>query len=62
MTPAPTWDEINEMFMAKGGFVFVRPVYAGSGVLFRLVFAEEQCSACSLTGSAAPPDFWTDLQ
>jgi hypothetical protein len=58
----PTWDEINEMFMAAGGFVFVRPVYIGlTKVISRLVFASEVCSDCSKSGSITPPDFWIDL-
>ncbi len=58
----PTWDEINEMFMAVGGFVFIRPVYAGqTKTLFRLVFAAEECADCQKTDISVRPDFWIDL-
>jgi len=58
-----TWDELNEMFMAAGGFIFVRPVYIGlTDGLSKLVYAPEECSDCTLSGSITPPDFWIDLQ
>jgi len=62
MGSPPTWDEINQMFMAVGGFVFVRPVYTGqTKVLYKLVFATKECSDCAEIGSITQPDFWIDL-
>jgi hypothetical protein len=53
-----TFDDIYNMFMAAGGFIFVEPVY---DPIYKLVFAPEECSDCSLTGSIEKPDFWIDL-
>ncbi len=62
MGEPPTWNEINEMFMAAGGFVFVRPIYIGlTKMISKLVFASEECSDCARSGSITPPDFWIDL-
>ncbi len=59
---APTWDEINEMFMTVGGFNFVQPIYVDqTDVLYKLVFATLVCSDCAVTGSITQPDFWIDL-
>jgi hypothetical protein len=57
----PTWDEINQMFMSTGGFVFVRPIYVGQSTLSRLVFATEECADCQDTDISLRPDFWIDL-
>jgi hypothetical protein len=56
-----TFDDIYNMFMAAGGLVFVEPVYGPNNVLYKLVFASNECSDCTLTGSAEEPDFWIDL-
>lgn len=61
LKPMPTWDELYEMFMSASGLVFVRPVYiAQTEELSKLVFAQEECSDCTLSGSIDPPDFWVD--
>jgi Domain of unknown function (DUF4249) len=61
VTP-PTFDEIYEMFMHDGGFKFVEPVYNDTTKeLTNLIFAPNDCSDCTLTGSIIKPDFWTDL-
>lgn len=58
----PTWDEINEMFMSVGGFIFVQPIYVDqTDELYKLVFATVECSDCSETGTIKRPDFWIDL-
>jgi hypothetical protein len=60
---APTWDEINEMFMSVGGFTFIQPIYVGeTDELSKLVFATLECSDCSETDIITQPDFWIDLQ
>jgi hypothetical protein len=58
----PTFNEIYQMFMGGGDFVFIEPRYTASGTLAQLVFARKICSDCGLTGSVIKPDFWIDLE
>ncbi len=55
-----TFNDVYNMFMAAGGMTFVEPIYDANGDLYKLVFAKNECSDCSLSGSANEPDFWTD--
>jgi hypothetical protein len=59
----PSWDEIYQMFMSAGDFVFIEPRYNPvTGALIKLVFARKICSDCGLTGTVKKPDFWIDLE
>jgi hypothetical protein len=61
-SPPVTFDDIYNMFMDSGGFTFVEPLYnEGTTELYKLVFVQEECSDCGLTGSIDEPDFWIDL-
>jgi hypothetical protein len=49
--------------MSTGDFTFVKPIYnPDTGELLKLVFAENICSDCGLTGVTEKPDFWIDLE
>lgn len=60
----PTWDEVYEMFMKVGGFVFIKPIFLGlsTEVIQKLVFTTEECSDCEKTGTVKQPDFWVNLK
>ncbi|MGA1978646.1 MAG: DUF4249 domain-containing protein [Bacteroidales bacterium] len=58
--PRWTWHRVYNLFMSAGGMTFVEPIYDANGDLYKLVFVKNECSDCSLSGSANKPDFWTD--
>ncbi|MCJ7449263.1 MAG: DUF4249 domain-containing protein [Bacteroidales bacterium] len=62
MRPPMTWDELYDMFMSRKDFTFVEPIYNNTThQLEKLVFVQNYCSDCKLTGFSEKPGFWIDL-
>ena len=60
--PPMTWDKLYSMFMDTHEFTFVEPIYNGpSKILEKLVFVQNDCADCELTGSTQKPDWWVDM-
>ncbi|HOB85595.1 MAG TPA: DUF4249 domain-containing protein [Bacteroidales bacterium] len=60
--PLMTWNELYDMFIRTGKFTFVEPVYdEETHLLSKLVFTENTCSDCTLSGTEEKPDWWVDL-
>ena len=60
--PLMTWDELYDMFIRTGKFTFVEPLFDdATRKLSKLVFTENICSDCSLTGISEKPGWWVDL-
>jgi hypothetical protein len=64
--PPPTWDDLYSIFCVTSNYYFVEPIYITGSIqskftLYRMVFARPECANCELTGTAAKPDFWIDI-
>jgi hypothetical protein len=60
--PPMTWDQLYEMFLRTRDFTFVEPIYdETTHELAKLVFVQNYCSDCELTGFPEKPDWWIDL-
>jgi hypothetical protein len=67
----PSFEDIYNMYINAGGYVFVGPVLTygtdPEGVVnwskvVKLVFATNVCAKCELSGFSTKPDFWIDLE
>jgi hypothetical protein len=52
-------DEIYRGVMASSGIVFIDII--NDEEMYALVFAQEECSDCSVVGTLNKPEFWDDL-
>ena len=60
--PPMTWNELYDMFISTGDFTFVEPVYnETTHELIKLVFTQNNCSDCELTGFSNKPEWWIDV-
>jgi len=60
--PPMTWDKLYNMFMDTHEFTFVEPIYnRPSNILQKLVFVQNECADCELTGSTEKPDWWVEM-